>query len=376
VIKASATRFLVVIALLAAGCAQVAPATGAATPSGSGSPTATSTVAASPASMAPCGPSNRCLALVTLLGGDLIVVRDVTDIAHPRTVGVVGQVPAPVFLNGSTVTYADGTDMWAVPVGGSADRKPPPYPGVQEFAWSPDGKALVDVHGDPSPLSGKDVDIWKEGAWFTPIGSIPPLGVGGCETIAGCTIPNWLDFRLLYSPDGTQISLVADSFLTSVFRVWSADGKLVKIDDSRNWTMSTWSGNGLYFRTSDGVSVMRNGTIATFLPGVAWIKPTASPGGGTIAYSARDAGGWAHTFVVETATGKIRELNRARTGAVFLTSRFIWYQGERACVPADGCGENPPIHPLSGKTYIYDLQDGTETESIITHVYDVWPHAA
>jgi hypothetical protein len=28
----------------------------------------------------------------------------------------------------------------------------------------------------------------------------------------------------------------------------------------------------------------------------------------------------------------------------------------------------------TGKTYIYDLQTGTETESRITAVYDVWPH--
>ena len=65
-----------------------------------------------------------------------------------------------------------------------------------------------------------------------------------------------------------------------------------------------------------------------------------------------------------------------RSEPVFLTSRYIWYQGERDCVPADGCGTNPPFHPASGKTYIYDLQDGTETGSVITSVADVWPHAA
>ena len=61
---------------------------------------------------------------------------------------------------------------------------------------------------------------------------------------------------------------------------------------------------------------------------------------------------------------------------MFLTSRYIWYEGERACVAADVCGSAPGGHPLNGKTYIYDLQTGTETESIITGVADVWPHAA
>jgi len=61
---------------------------------------------------------------------------------------------------------------------------------------------------------------------------------------------------------------------------------------------------------------------------------------------------------------------------VFLTSRYIWYEGERACVAADVCGSAPGGHPLNGKTYIYDLQTGTETESIITGVADVWPQPA
>jgi hypothetical protein len=31
---------------------------------------------------------------------------------------------------------------------------------------------------------------------------------------------------------------------------------------------------------------------------------------------------------------------------------------------------------LSGKTYIYDLNTGTEFESVITDIADVWPHSA
>jgi hypothetical protein len=267
--------------------------------------------------------------------------------------------------------------MLGVPMGGVADRLPPPYPGIQQFAWSPDGRALVFVHGYPESTSATDISLWtKDPLWFKPMGSMPQLGTGGCESFAGCNIPNSLDVRLLYSPDGSRVSLVVNSFAASVFRVWAADGTLLKSDDGRGWTMSVWSGSGLYFRGSDGVSVLRNGSISTFLPGVAWIKPSASPGGGRIVYSARDSAGWAHTYVVDTGTGKVRELNKARTGAVFLTSRFIWYQGERACLASENCGSSPAIHPLSGKSYIYDLQDGTETESLITDVFDVWPHAA
>ena len=63
----------------------------------------------------------------------------------------------------------------------------------------------------------------------------------------------------------------------------------------------------------------------------------------------------------------------ARIGAEAIE---VWYAGERDCVPAEECGPHPPFHPLSGTSYIYDLQDGTETQSVITTVADVWPHAA
>lgn len=342
-----------------------------------------------------CGGPQRCLVIVTLRGSNQVVIRDITDIAHPQTLGTVDHVVAsggglvradwneevwfPKFRNGSVVTYHDVQDMFGVPVGGSADRLPPAYSGIQLYAWSPDGKSLVFNDGVSSTTAATQVFLTRPPAepdTFQRLGSVPILGAGGCESFASCNIPNSLDSQVLYSPDGTRISLVINSFAASVFRVWKSDGTLVRTDDNRGWTMSVWSGNGLYFRTSEGVRVLRNESMTMFLPGVAWIKPSASPGGGMIVYSARDSAGWAHTYVVETATGKIRELHSARTGPVFLTSRFIWYQGERACLASENCGASPAIHPLSGKTYIYDLQDGTETESVITGVYDVWPHAA
>jgi hypothetical protein len=185
-----------------------------------------------------------------------------------------------------------------------------------------------------------------------------------------------LDFKLLYSPDGTLISLVTTGFSGSSFRLWSSDGKLLGSSDAPGSTMSVWSGASLYFRDAKGVEVTSGGPAALFLPGTMWITPSASPDGVHIVFVARDSGGWGHTYVVDTTTRKVRELNKARSGAVFLTSRYIWYVRERTCEPADGCGAQPPWHPASGKTYIYDLQDGTETESIITSVADVWPHSA
>jgi dipeptidyl aminopeptidase/acylaminoacyl peptidase len=202
------------------------------------------------------------------------------------------------------------------------------------------------------------------------------MGGGGCESIASCTLPNWLDSRLAFSPDGKFFAFVAQGFGTSFMYVWSSDGMLIKSDQTKLTTMSTWSAQSLYFRDGGGVEAWHDGAISRFLADVGWIKPSASPAGGKVVYTVRGAGGWGHIYLVETGTGKARELKAQRTDAVFLTSRYVWYRGERACVAADGCGPNPPFHPESGMTYIYDLQTGTEFGSIITGVYDVWPHAA
>ena len=139
--------------------------------------------------------------------------------------------------------------------------------------------------------------------------------------------------------------------------------------------MSVWSGDTLYFPGPTGVDMWRDGVTSSFLPGVTWIRPKASSAGGQIVYASTDAQGWAHTFVVDTSTRTVLELKKARSAPAFLTSRYVWYKGQRACVAADYCPSGRTVVD-NGKTYIYDLLDGTETESVITQVFDVWPHAA
>jgi hypothetical protein len=324
-------------------------------------------------------PSSRNLALVTLGGNNSIIVRDITDLTHPTTVSTLGTIQEPQFVSATVLSYVDHQEgvsqdnLVRAPLAGS-----PTIPtaascqGIIAFAWSPDGSAVVYITQVNSAAEVHQLSSSGDRV----LGSVPAGGVGGCEAISSCAIANTLDYRLSYSPDGTSISLVVNMFNLVVFRVWASDGRLLRTSDSQMATMSAWSGTGLYFRDPAGVEVFRDGADSTFLPGVAWIKPHASPGGGQIVYTARDSSGWGQVYVVDTTTRQVRELKTARTDAVFLTSRYIWYRGERDCVAADQCGSQPPFHPLSGKTYVYDLQDGTETESIITGVLDVWPHPA
>jgi hypothetical protein len=359
-------RTLAVAALMASACGST-PTVGNAP---SSSPVASPS--ASPTAAPECPPpSNRCLALVTLHGSGSYVVRDLTDINHPKTAGNLGAISAPVFVSATEVSYAVDANLFRVPLAGSPKALVTSHGGAG--TWSPDGTAvLYTTSASPEKATVHQLKAGRDQV----LGSIPGGGGGGCESIAGCAIANSLDYRLLYSPDGTLISLVTSGFGTSSVRVWTSDGKLLKSSDSQGTTMSVWSGASLYFRDLKGVEVWRDGVVSPFLPGVAWIKPHGSSAGGQVVYTARDSSGWGHIYVVDTTTRQVQELKSHRSNAVFLTSRYIWYAGERACVAADVCGSTPPWHPASGKTYIYDLQTGTESESIITDVADVWPHAA
>lgn len=369
------------IALAVGACGSSTTPVAVASPSPFASPSAT------------CVPSaGRSLALVTLRGSDQVVVRDVTDIAHQTSIGTVSSAqiavgaiePAVAFACSSLLAYLGldtsglPTSVYTTPLAGSpssaviSGNLP-----ILAFAWRADGGALAYI----TRVDESALHILQDGR-DRAVGPAPLPGlVGGCES-APCPPAlqnqnppdNW-DVRLAYSPDGAYISLVQTS-LNSNLRIWTSDGGLVTSLDQQATTMSVWSGTSLYFRDAHGVAVWRDGSITSFLPGVAWIRPKASPDGSHLVYSARDANGAAHVFVVDTNSRQTRDLGSARAEPAFLTSRYVWYQAEPACTATGACSAHRPgTATATGKTYVYDLVDGTETESAITAVLDVWPRA-
>jgi hypothetical protein len=385
--RAAAQRWIQIagVTALLSGCGPVAGSpTGIVASAPRTSPTI---VSALPAVSCP-PPSNRCLALVTLRGSNEIVARDITDISHPKTVGALGPYPAPLgataamegalgeFVSATEFAYVEGTSLFRAPLSGSPRTAlVNGTEAVIVFAWSPDGSTVVYVGAGDSATELHQVRAGQDRVLAT----VPPPGLGGGCEVAPCPGPfqnpgdKW-DYRLSYSADGALIAMVQSS-ITSYVRIWNSEGKLLGSFDSQAMTMSVWSGTGLYFRDSKGVEVWRDGVISTFLPGVEWIRPKSSPGSGQIVYEARDSHGAAHVFIVDTATRNVRDLGAARAEPAFLTSRYIWYEAEPACVASGTC---PPGLPgiAAGKTYIYDLQDGTESEAIITSVLDILPRGA
>src|SRR5205814_3645908 len=179
------------------------------------------------------------------------------------------------------------------PVAGTADDASDPV-------WSPDGTAVVYRTVGGSAENGDehlDVHLLRGGTDRV-VGTTPGLGGGGCVLLGSCTLPNWLDSRLGFSPDGKFFSFVAQGFGASFIYVWSSDGTLLTSDKTQTKTMSTWSAQSLYFRDGSGVEAWHDGAISKFLPGVGWIKPSASPAGGMVVYTVRGAGRWGHIYLV------------------------------------------------------------------------------
>lgn len=329
-------------------------------------------------------PSSRNLALVSLNWSKDWVVRDITDMNHSFTVSSVGSQIGYLaqFVNATELSDRDGNlNLVRMPLSGS------PRTVFAQcvhglFAWSPDGTTAAYVtvleksSGNRTDQFGSELHLVTAGGNRV-VSTMPPFWWdGGCD--GSCA--DSMDLRLLYSPDGAYISLVQTMGGPSL-RVWASSGKvLASTDDASPLTMSLWSGNSLYFRDGKGVQRWRDGTESLVLPGVAWMRPKASPGGGQIVFAQRAANdeyGQPSVFMFDTAAGTTRLIAKSRNDPAFLTSRYIWYRGQRPCVAGDPyqChGEAPWF--ATGKAYIYDLQTGTESESIITSVLDVWPHPA
>jgi hypothetical protein len=300
-----------------------------------------------------------------------VVVRDITDIAHPRTAATLpSNARTPVFVNATTVSYvlhAEGTAtdrlLKTTPPGSPTTVVTVPT-GIILYAWSPDGRtvAFLTNIGDNSQLH------LVSSAGERVADTMPGI-VGGCETLL-CAYR--MDLRLSYSPDGRFISLV-QSFGGPNFRVWTSDGRVLTLERSGiTFSMATWSGSRLYFNYGDsGVSAWENEKITQYMPQLSWIRPKGSPKGGQVVFRSDKGDGSEGVYLLTIASVEVRELKAARSEPVYLTWRYLWYESEPPCV--DIC---EGIITTPSKTYVYDLQTGVESSSIITKVYDVWPHAA
>lgn len=332
-------------------------------------------------------PSSRTLALVFLKGSTDYVVRDITDVNHSFTTSSLGGLTPrsgpnlayyAQLVSASDISYYNHNgNLMRKAFDGLPTKVANPCNLLFDFAWSPGGTKAAYVT-DLSDYSAGELHLVGGGKdrAVSSMPAITPTGCVGCEDFANS--------RLLFSPNGGFMSFAITWAGRSYLRIWNSNGKLVMSaeGDPPNWTagpsMSVWSGNTFFFRDKQGVQTWRNGAQSLSLPGVMWIRPKASPGGGRVVYAAKDQSGTPNVFLLDTASAQTRMLAKSRSEPAFLNSHVIWYKEERRCVPGDGypCGYGSISTVETGKAYIYDLLNKSETESTIEAVIDVWPHPA
>lgn len=316
----------------------------------------------------------RTFALVTLGNDRSIVVRDITDVAHPTTRCTIYGGGFPRFVDASHVSYISSqvsrpNALYVVDLQSGHHTLIRAlgqgiFNGV--YAWSPDGKTLAYISSDGIRAAWH---LWSAAGDVTlgDLGSIPGRGISS----------NSDDAMVGFSADGKYVS-VEETFTANPFQIVRlADHKLVY--SRTDGTMAVWARAGatLYYRSTSGLESWdpTRGTHLVIAQGFAWIHPWASADGKRIAYVDVDAKGYHYPGYVQISDGQaIRVSSRPRARAVFLTPTLMWYRAEATCSgPNAVCGLGEPT--VSGRPYIYDVVAGTETPSIITTVFDSWPHS-
>lgn len=242
------------------------------------------------------------------------------------------------------------------------------------YAWSPDGITLTYLKSDSS---GLEWHLMAGGAdrTLSRLGTVPPRDVSPDDDLmVGFSFDGQyvaLEETFTYQYKGSVIGSAAPF---QVVRV--SDGKLMY--GRTDGTMAVWSGNAdtLYFRTTSGVQVWDPvHQVQTAYAGVNWIYAWAGADmSGTITYSTVDQPGNHHVFAASNLVQSRQLSPQPRTGQAFLTPALVWYAEEQACTSIQPCGLGGP--PLTGTTFVYDLTTNMESPSIISRLFDSWPHFA
>ena len=316
------------------------------------------------------------LALVSLHGTPGIVVRDITDIGHPKTRCTISGGDQFRFVSATQISYvvlassdqgaAGAMYMFNAATGTTSLVRSWAYTGFAGvvYGWSPDGTHLSYMSSDTSGLKWHMLSASGDRVLAT-FGTIPPRGVGADND----------DVYTGFSADGQYVAAEQTFAGTTHIQVnHVSDGTIVY---TRNdGTMAAWAGTGakLYFRTSSGVQAWDpSGGVKTVVSGLVWIHPHASPDGSRMVFSALNSQQNHISEVLDLTTGSVSSLSpNPRVGGAFLNASLIWYAGETLCTTASPCGLGGP--PLSGTTYIWDLGSGVESGSIDTAYFDAWPH--
>ncbi|HEX2681566.1 MAG TPA: hypothetical protein VHQ03_09765, partial [Candidatus Dormibacteraeota bacterium] len=314
--------------------------------------------------MKPCGTlpvanatSTQALVLARLTGSASWVVRDVTDIANPVTVGSLGdrwpwgdksgggtldaRLASPsnvVWADGSTPgnlveAAPDGSGMKTLVSGSSGTA-------IVSFAWSPINGDWTYLINAPSSLEWHLVAGGSDRVLAT-LPSIPPHG--GRPVLDPLMVSFSGDGRLVAMTDYDRVG-VGGSGDKAKMQIRRADGSPVTTDAESGLSSGLvsdllWIGPSLYFRDFNGIEVWNESGVCSALPGVQWIRPKLSRDGKDVVFATEDPNGLSHISVYDLSTRNVRQVSPAGGAeAWFLGSRYVWFLEERLCAANESCG--------------------------------------
>jgi hypothetical protein len=346
-------------------------------------PPPTATPGSTPSSVASCTgaiPSTGNLVLATLTGSTTVVLRDITNLASPRTICTFTGSLSPHFATASVIGYTQGgsdlsspgritrldlaasmaTDVASWSSGGF---------GSGIFDWSPDGRSLTYILGSPTATAWHLVSGGHDQA----LASLPPVPGRGVSQQDD-------DFMLAFSPDGLYLAMVqtfatggtGDSAPFQVRR--TSDGGLVY--SATSGTMAAWASvpSRLFFRSAAGVLSRWDPStgVSVMQSSLKWVRPHASQDGRWIAYTIYDSAGHPRAALYSVQGNSLGPSpSGLRSGALFLNNNLVWYQEESPC----DCGLGGQSQ-TTGRAFLYDIAANTESGSRLTGVYDAWPRVA
>lgn len=389
--------------LVLAGCGQGTQG-GASPPISPAGPASSSRQESPPpvALLKPCGAlpqagpaSTQALVLGRLSGSMSWVVRDVTDIAHPVTVGSLGDKwpwanpPASVYdttgglsleaklVNPSGVVWADrGGSLFALAPNASGQRallSVSSGNAVLAFAWSPIGDDWTYLVNTPEALE-----------WHLVSGGTDRLLSATARIPATDGTTRMTPIMVAFSGDGRFLAMTdyiiggpSGSGDTAKFQIRKSDGSLIAtgatiVPASSAVSDLLWVGPSLYFRDDNGIEVWTQGGACSAFPGTQWIRPKLSPDGKQIVFYAQQANGLDHVFLVDLGAKNVKQISPAGGAeAWFLGSGYVWFLEQRLCGATEECGLSRAT--FTGNSYIVNSRTGVSSLSGIVRIADTWP---
>ena len=301
--------------------------------------------------------------VIAWIGSDVskAVVRDVQN--SPDGVTLCSTPPgAPRFLSASVVGIQQPGDFSTLDLVSGARSELLTYVHndgpVVTWDWSPDQASFV--YGRLAPDNRSIVfHLLSQGTDRV------------LSTIAGTQIGVGTG-RAEFSPSGDLVALgagIAQTGEPAAVQVRRLDGSIVF--SSAGTSQFTWAGEQprLYFQSTTGIQAWDPVNGAVTFPEKDWLRPVRSPDGRWLAYSTRNYP--SETRVIDTRDGSDRSIARSISGPEWVSASVIRFDLVLTCPP-------PPTAPLEGnpctsKSVVYDLKDGIQKDSALTHVFTTWP---